>query len=73
MAKDRRDRESAGRDKKRDTALAHLAGVPAGVPASAEERGFPTCPCTEKCTLHGECLLCTAYHGRKQALPRCER
>jgi len=66
-------REPANRDKKRAAALANVAGIPDSVPASPRERGFEACPCTKKCTLHGECRLCVAYHGRKGALPRCER
>ena len=59
--------------KKRAVAEAHLAMVAAGTPATPVERGFTECPCTEKCVIHGECLLCVAYHGRKGVLPRCER
>jgi hypothetical protein len=64
---------SARRDKKRGIALAHMDCVAAGTPATPEERGFAECPCPKKCTLHGECLLCVAYHDRKHALPRCRR
>ncbi len=63
----------AGRDKKRETAVAHMAGVAPGTLSTPLERGFAECPCPKKCTLHGECLLCAAFHGRKHALPRCER
>ncbi len=62
-----------GRDKKREIAMAHMDGIAAGTPATPLERGFAECPCPKKCTLHGECLLCIAYHGRKHALPRCQR
>jgi hypothetical protein len=61
------------RDKKREIALARMDGVASGTPAMPLERGFTECPCPKKCTLHGECLPCTAYHGRKHALPRCQR
>jgi hypothetical protein len=61
------------RDKKRAIAVAHRALVPAGTLASPEARGYGDCPCPKKCTIHGECELCVAYHGRKSALPRCER
>ena len=60
-------------DKKRAIAVTHLALVPAGTRATPEARGFPDCPCTKNCTIHGECELCVAYHARKHALPRCER
>lgn len=60
-------------DKKRAIALANLDKVPHGTLITPGERGFDECPCPKKCTLHGECLLCTAYHGRKGALPRCQR
>jgi hypothetical protein len=59
--------------KKVARARAALDIVPAGTPATPAERGFAECPCTEDCTLHGSCLLCMAYHGRKNRLPRCER
>ena len=61
-----------GRDKRRAIAVAHLPEVPDGVPATPRERGYDACPCPKNCTLHGECRLCTAYHGRKGAPPRCE-
>jgi hypothetical protein len=64
---------SARRDKKRAIAMAHISNMPGSVPATPRERGYDTCPCPKKCTLHGECRLCVAYHGRKGALPRCER
>ncbi len=60
-------------DKRRASALAYLSNIPDSVPASPAERGFDACPCQKNCALHGECRLCTAYHGRKGALPRCER
>jgi len=53
--------------------MAHLSEIPDSVPATLRERGHDACPCPKNCTLHGECRLCTAYHGRKGALPRCER
>jgi hypothetical protein len=61
------------RDRKREIALAHMDCVAEGTPATPQERGFNECPCPKRCTLHGECLLCVAYHGRKRKLPRCER
>jgi hypothetical protein len=61
------------RDKKREIAMAYMDRVAPGTSATPQERGFAECPCPKKCTLHGECLLCLAYHGRKHALPRCER
>jgi hypothetical protein len=61
------------RDKKREVAMAHMDCVGDGALATPQERGFEECPCPKKCTIHGECRLCTAYHGRKHALPRCER
>ena len=67
------DRDLARQDKKRAIAMAHLSDIPDNVPATPGERGYDVCPCPKKCTLHGECRLCTAYHGRKGALPRCER
>jgi hypothetical protein len=67
-----RDR-SAKCDKKREIAMMHASCVAAGTLATPKERGFEECPCPKKCTLHGECLLCTAYHGRKNAQPHCER
>lgn len=32
------------------------------------------CPCPKtKCERHGRCQECTAYHARKNKLPRCKR
>lgn len=59
--------------KKRIIAEAHLADLSPGLAATPEERGFESCPCPKDCCLHGSCLLCVAYHGRKGKLPRCER
>ena len=61
------------RDKKRETAFSCVSNISENVLASPVERGYEECPCPKKCTLHGECLLCVAYHSRKGALPRCER
>lgn len=61
------------KDKKRIIALAHQYIVTAEMLATPQERNFETCPCPKECTLHGECHLCIAYHGRKNKLPRCER
>ena len=60
-------------DKRREIARANLGLVPAATPATPEARGYAECPCPKRCTLHGECELCVAYHARKGALPRCER
>ena len=60
-------------DRKRESAVASLALVPAGTVKTPGDRGFADCPCPKDCTLHGECELCVAYHARKGALPRCER
>jgi hypothetical protein len=78
MSRDRGDRRAAKdarrADKKRATAEGFLSLVAAGEPASPQARGFETCTCTKDCTLHGECLLCVAYHaGRRGERPRCER
>jgi hypothetical protein len=73
MGRADRQRDRSGRDKKRAVATAHLSIVPAEAAGTPGERGFEACPCIEKCTIHGECLLCVAYHGRKGRLPRCER
>jgi hypothetical protein len=64
---------AAKRDQKREIALAHASCLAPGTPATPAARGHGECPCSRECTLHGECLLCVAYHGRKHALPRCER
>ena len=69
----RAKRPAVKRDKRREIATAHLSIVPDGAPATPEARGYAECPCTKKCTLHGECHLCAAYHGRKGVLPRYER
>ncbi len=61
------------KDRKRERAEAGLAAVPLGTPATPRARGFGECPCPKKCALHGECLLCAAFHGRKGGLPRCSR
>jgi hypothetical protein len=73
VAKRERERREAKIPKKRAVAEAHLSIVPAGTAATPAERGFEECPCTEDCILHGDCLYCVAYHGRKNVLPRCER
>jgi len=69
----RAQRHAAKADEKRAVAEQHLSIVPDGEPATPEARGFETCPCPKECTLHGECLLCVAYHGRRDVLPRCLR
>jgi hypothetical protein len=60
-------------DKKREKAMRNIVSVPAGTPTTPLERGFAECPCPKKCTLHGDCLPCVAYHLRKHAWPRCQR
>jgi hypothetical protein len=60
-------------DKKRAISAAFLHLVPADAKLTPQERGFADCPCPKKCSLHGECNFCIAYHSRKRALPRCER
>jgi len=60
-------------EKKRIKASEHLHLLPEGIFITPQERGFAECPCTKKCTLHGDCRLCVAYHLRKRAIPRCER
>ena len=67
MSRDRPDRS----DKRRAIALAHRDLVPAGTPATPEARGYAECPCPKDCTLHGDCVLCVAYHARRDQAPRC--
>ena len=69
----RADRRRALADKKRTLAEAYLPNVPADQPPTPQARGFEACPCPKECTLHGECLLCVAYHARSERLPRCLR
>ena len=69
----RADRRRALADKKRTLAEAYLPNAPADLPATPHARGFETCPCPKDCTLHGECLLCVAYHARNDRAPRCLR
>ena len=69
----RHERPQATPSKKRAVALAHLSIVPSGTPATPADRGFAECPCPKECVLHGDCLPCVAYHGRKNVLPRCLR
>jgi hypothetical protein len=73
MTRRERDRSGGRRDKKREVATAHLDLVPAGSLTTPQARSFAECPCPKDCTLHGECVICVAYHARKHALPRCER
>lgn len=61
------------KDRKRRKAEANLADVPPGTPATPQARGFSECPCPKACTLHGECMLCAAFHGRRHRPPRCLR
>jgi hypothetical protein len=68
-----RGRSSPKQDKRLAIAREHLCDLPPGVPATPQERGFDSCPCPKECSLHGSCLLCVAYHGRKSQLPRCQR
>jgi hypothetical protein len=67
------DRKLIRENKKYMIASAHLHLIPAKTPASPLERGYKECPCPKDCALHGDCKLCTAYHARKNRLPRCER
>jgi len=60
-------------DRKREAALAHLRLVPTRTLATPAARGYVECPCPKRCTLHGECELCVAYHARRGLPPRCER
>ena len=71
MSDSRQKNDSDAQDRKRTIAMAHLADLDAGVPATPEERGLAACPCPGNCILHGQCLLCTAFHGRKGRLPMC--
>ena len=66
-------RQAGRADKKRGIATAHLSLVLAGTASTPGEWGFAACPCTKKCSIHGECLLCIAYHGRKGRPPCCEQ
>ena len=68
-----RDRGAERSDKRRTIASAHLASIPADTLVAPVDRGFDECPCPKRCTLHGECRLCVAYHSRKGKPPRCER
>lgn len=61
------------KDKRRVIASKYLYLIKSTMPATPQERGYEDCPCQKKCTLHGECHLCIAYHGRKNKLPYCER
>ena len=70
----RSERRAAKADRRRATAESFLHLVAAGEEASPRARGFSACPCTKDCPLHGDCLLCVAYHaGRRDERPRCER
>ena len=61
------------RDKKREKALSFVMNIPEDTLQSPQERDYNECPCPKNCTLHGECLLCVAYHAQKNQRPRCER
>ena len=67
-----KDKKKHKRDKKREKAFSNLMKIAEDTLQSPMERGFNECPCPKECTLHGECLLCVAYHARKGKLPRCE-
>lgn len=69
----KREQKRIKKDKKRNIALAYQHLVTDDLPATPQQRNFDECPCTERCTLHGECHLCVAYHARKHRLPYCER
>lgn len=66
-------RHAAKADKKRAVAQEHLDLLGPDEPATPQARGYESCPCPKDCTLHGECLLCVAYHGRNDVQPRCLR
>jgi hypothetical protein len=69
----RAERRTAKADRKRATAQSFLHLVAAGEAAAPQDRGFASCPCTKHCTMHGDCVLCVAYHaGRRSERPRCE-
>jgi hypothetical protein len=70
----RAERSAAKADRRRATAESFLHLVHPGEAATPQARGFPDCPCARSCPLHGDCLLCVAYHaGRRDERPRCER
>ncbi len=66
-------KHAAKADRKRIAAQADLWRLAAGEPASPEARGFVNCTCPKDCTLHGDCLLCVAYHTGRGERPRCDR
>jgi hypothetical protein len=67
----RKGNDPGRQEKKRAIAVSHLADLAPGTPATPAERGLEACPCPGSCILHGQCLLCTAFHGRKGRLPVC--
>ena len=69
----RADRSAARHERRRALAAENLAAVPADEPATPQARGFAECPCPKDCGLHGDCLLCVAYHLRRGDPPRCAR
>jgi hypothetical protein len=66
-------RSTARHERRRALATENLDAVPAGEAATPQERGFAACPCPKDCALHGDCLLCVAYHLRRGDPPRCAR
>lgn len=66
-------RRAAKADKKRAAAESRLSELGAGEPATPQARGFAECPCPKECSLHGECLVCAAYHSGGSEQPRCLR
>lgn len=66
-------RQSRKQDKRLAIPTAHVPDLPAGVPSTAAERGFDSCPCPKDYALHGSCHLCVAYHSGNGRLPVCER
>jgi hypothetical protein len=73
MSRNKSKKAKNKRDKKREKALSFVMNIPDDTLQSPWDRGYSECPCPKKCTLHGECLLCEAYHTRKCQLAHCEK
>ena len=73
MSRNKSKKAKNKRDKKREKALSFVMNIPDDTLQSPWDRGYSECACPKKCTLHGECLLCVAYHTRKCQLPHCEK
>ncbi len=67
-----KDKKKNKRDKKRERALSNIMNIPENTLQTPINRGYSECPCTKNCTIHGECILCVAYHASKDQLPHCE-